>query len=400
MSIKKIFFIYLLTIIVCLSMITSLSIGSVEIQQEIYQFKGFSGMLVQDLMSEDILISYNQDTLFTPASLVKIFTLLAGLEKLGQEYRYPTVFYFSSSMPGYINGDLFIKGYGDPTHSPETIREIAHDLIEKYNIQQISGDIVLDDTAFSPEEFLGKGWMWDDQNPLIGSFAIKGESVAEPMISYYKKMGMSWGGIFCQELVRQGVRFDGELRIGKLEENLFVKAIYYSETLDEILAHMMKMSDNQSAEAVFRTLALTDDVVEVSTIDNSITSISEIIQERLLMQWGEDYVIVDGCGLSEYNLVTPAQVVRAITYLYDQYGTEILQYFANTSERGTLKERFPFQLWGKTGSLPSASGLAGIFKTKKNRYVVFCIMENNFSGEQNNPKTFEDNVISYIYENY
>jgi len=175
----------------CLSMITSLSIGSGIIQQDIYQFKGFSGVLVQDLISEEILISYNPDKLFTPASLVKIFTLLAGLEKLGQEYRYRTVFYFSSSMPGYINGDLFIKGYGDPTHSPETIRKIAHDLIEKYNIKQISGDIVLDDTTFSPEEFLGRGWMWDDQNPIIGSFAIKGESIAEPMISYYKKMSFT-----------------------------------------------------------------------------------------------------------------------------------------------------------------------------------------------------------------
>jgi serine-type D-Ala-D-Ala carboxypeptidase/endopeptidase (penicillin-binding protein 4) len=400
MSIKKIFFIYVITIVMCLSVITSLSIGSGIIQQDIYQFKGFSGVLVQDLMSEEILISYNPDKLFTPASLVKIFTLLAGLEKLGQEYRYRTVFYFSSSMPGYINGDLFIKGYGDPTHSPETIRKIAHDLIEKYNIKQISGDIVLDDTTFSPEEFLGRGWMWDDQNPIIGSFAIKGESIAEPMISYYKKMSLSWGGIFCQELVRQGVIFDGKLRTGKLDENLSVKAIFYSETLDEMLTQMMKMSDNQSAETVFRTLALADDVVELSTIEHSIVSMSEILQETLLMRWGEEYVIVDGCGLSEYNLVTPAQVVRAISYLYNQYGTKILKYFANTRERGTIKERFPFQLWGKTGSLPSASGLAGIFKTKNKRDVIFCLIENNFSGEQNNPKTFEDNIVSYIYENY
>lgn len=400
MSIKKRFSIYVLTIMVCLSMITSLSIGSGEIQQKIYQFKGFSGILVQDLISKEVLISYNSDKLLRPASLVKIFTLLAGLEKLGQEYRYPTVFYFSSSIPGYINSDLFIKGYGDPTQSPETIREIVHDLIEKYNIKQISGNIILDDTAFSPEEFLGRGWMWDDQNPLIGSFVIKGESIADPMISYYKKMSLSWGGIFCQELVRQGVRFDGELRIGKLDDSFSVKAIFYSETLDKILAHMMKMSDNQSAEAVFRTLALTDDVVEVSTIDHSIASMSEIIQGKLSMQWGEEYIIVDGCGLSEYNLITPSQIIRAISCLYDQYGTEILQYFANTSERGTIKERFPFQIWGKTGSLPSASGLAGIFKTKNKRDVVFCLMENNFSGEQNNPKTFEDNIIGYIYENY
>jgi len=258
----------------------------------------------------------------------------------------------------------------------------------------------LDDSIVCPGEFLGRGWMWDDQNPLIGSFIIEGENVGETRISYYKKMTIGWGEIFCQELYRQGVMFDGDIRIGKLEEKLSVKAIFYSKTLDEILAHMMKMSDNQSAENVFRTLALTDDFVEVSTISHSITSISDIIFEKLSIQWGEDYVIVDGCGLSEYNLITPAQVVNAIIYLYNQYGSETLKYFASTNERGTIRERFPFQLWGKTGSLPSSSGLAGIFKTKSNRDVVFCFMENNFTGEQNNPKTFENNIIEYIYENY
>jgi len=399
MSIRK-YIACLMTMIIGILLISGLAFCQEEIQQEIDQFQGFSGIFVQDLSSCDVLLSYNQDKFFTPASLVKIFTLVAGLETLGQEYRYPTVFYFSSSKPGYIDGDMFIKGYGDPTQSPEDIRKIAQNLIKKYNLQQISGDIILDDSALCPGEFLGRGWMWDDQNPLIGSFIIKGESARETRISYYKKMSIVWGEIFCQELYRQGIIFNGELRIGKLDENLSVKAAFYSEPLDEILAYMMRMSDNQSAEAVFRTLATADDIVEISTINHSITSMSEIIFEKLFLQWGDDYIIVDGCGLSEYNLITPAQVVRAITYLYDQYGTEILQYFANTSERGTVRQRFPFQLWGKTGSLPSASGLAGIFKTKNNRDVVFCLMENNFSGEQNDPKKYEDTIIEYIYENY
>ena len=399
MSIRK-YIACLMTMIIGILLISGLAFCQEEIQQEIDQFQGFSGIFVQDLSSCDVLLSYNQDKFFTPASLVKIFTLVAGLETLGQEYRYPTVFYFSSSKPGYIDGDMFIKGYGDPTQSPEDIRKIAQDLIKKYNLQQISGDIILDDSALCPGEFLGRGWMWDDQNPLIGSFIIKGESARETRISYYKKMSIVWGEIFCQELYSQGVIFNGDLRIGKLDENLSVKAAFYSEPLDEILAYMMRMSDNQSAEAVFRTLATADDIVEISTINHSITSMSEIIFEKLFLQWGDDYIIVDGCGLSEYNLITPAQVVRAITYLYDQYGTEILQYFANTSERGTVRQRFPFQLWGKTGSLPSASGLAGIFKTKNNRDVVFCLMENNFSGEQNDPKKYEDTIIEYIYENY
>ena len=399
MSIRK-YIACLMTMIIGILLISGLAFCQEGIQQETYQFQGFSGIFVQDLSSCEVLLSYNQDKLFTPASLVKIFTLVAGLETLGQEYRYPTVFYFSSSKPGYISGDIFIKGYGDPTRSPEDIRKIAQDLIKKYNLQQISGDIILDDSALCPGEFLGRGWMWDDQNPLIGSFIIKGESARETRISYYKKMSIVWGEIFCQELYSQGVIFNGELRIGKLDEDLSVKAVFYSEPLDEILAYMMRMSDNQSAEAVFRTLTTVDDIVEISTISHSITSMSKIVFDKLNLQWGDDYIIVDGCGLSEYNLITPAQVVRAITYLYDQYGTEILQYFANTSERGTVRQRFPFQLWGKTGSLPSASGLAGIFKTKNNRDVVFCLMENNFSCEQNDPKKYEDCIIEYIYENY
>ena len=399
MSIRK-YFTCLMTMIIGILLISGLAFCQEGIQQEIYQFQGFSGIFVQDLSSCEVLLSYNQDKLFTPASLVKIFTLLAGLENLGQEYRYPTVFYFSSSKPGYITGDMVIKGYGDPTQSPEDIRKIAQDLIKKYKIQQISGNIVLDDSAFCPGEFLGRGWMWDDQNPLIGSFIIQGESARETRISYYKKMSIGWGEIFCQELYRQGVIFKGDLIIGKLDENLSVKAIFYSEPLDEILAYMMRMSDNQSAESVFRTLPMIQNPAKPYTISQSIASMSEIIFEKLGIQWGEDYVLVDGCGLSEYNLLTPTQVANAMNYLYQNHGSKILQYFANTREKGTIRERFPFQLWAKTGSLPSASGLAGMLHTRNSRDIIFCLMENNFSGEQNDPKKYEDSIIEYIYEHY
>jgi len=399
MSIRK-YIACLMTITISILLISSLAYCQEGIKQEIYQFQGFSGIFVQDLSSCEVLLSYNQDKLFTPASLVKIFTLLAGLEIFEQEYRYPTVFYFSSSIPGEIEGDLFIKGSGDPTQSPEVIREIANKLLKKYSIHQISGDIVLDDSFFSPEEFLGRGWMWDDENPLISALTVKGGNVQKKQISYYKTMPLSWGNIFCQELNKQGIKFNGDLRIKEVEENLKVKAIFYSDTLEEILAHMMKMSDNQSAEAIFRTLPMIQNPEKPYTISQSIASMSEIIFEKLGIQWGEDYVLVDGCGLSEYNLLTPVQVANAITYLYQKYGSEISKYFANTREKGTIRERFPFQIWAKTGSLPSASGLAGILHTRNNRDIVFCLMENNFSGEHNDPKKYEDSIIEYIYENY
>ncbi|MBU4226939.1 D-alanyl-D-alanine carboxypeptidase, partial [bacterium] len=126
-----------------------------------------------------------------------------------------------------------------------------------------------------------------------------------------------------------------------------------------------------------------------------------IIDTALGLKWGKDYILVDGCGLSEYNLTTPAHLVEAISYLYRKYDFKILDYFASTKEKGTLKERRPFQVWGKTGTLSSTSALAGILQTKNKRWVVFCLMENNFIfiEEENDPKIFENRIIEYIYEN-
>jgi len=395
--------IFLSSFLICLSLLICVVGAGTGIQEEINQFPGFSGVLIKDLNTQEVLFSHNEDKLFTPASLTKIFTLLAALETFDEEkHAYPTSFHFSSTATGEINGDLYIVGSGDPTQSPEVIRKIADTLVQKFNIKYISGDIVLDNSKFLPEEFLGRGWMWDDKNPLIGALTVMGYKVKEKQNSYLSTMPLFWGKIFSQELSKKGVKIDGSIRIGKTKENLQVKYIYYSDALDKILAYMMKKSDNQSAENIFRTLAPEDNPEGVSTtIAQAIASLEEIIDTALGLKWGKDYILVDGCGLSEYNLTTPAHLVKAITYLYQKYDFEILDYFANTKEKGTLKERLPFQVWGKTGTLSSTSALAGLLETKNKKWVVFCFMENNFIfiEEENDPKIFENRIIEYIYEN-
>lgn len=387
---------------ICVSLLIGAVAAGTNIREEINQFPGFSGILIKDLNTQEVLFSYNENRLFTPASLTKIFTLLAALEIFDEEqYAYPTSFYFSSTVPGEIKGDLYIVGSGDPTQSPEVIRKIADVLVQKFSIRHISGDIVLDNSKFLPEEFLGRGWMWDDKNPLIGALTVTGYKVKEKQNSYLNTMPLLWGNIFSQELSKKGVKIEGNIRIGKTKENLQVKYIYYSDTLDKILAYMMKKSDNQSAENIFRTLTSEDNPEGVSTIARAIASLEEIIDTALGLKWGKDYILVDGCGLSEYNLTTPAHLVKAISYLYQKYDFKILDYFANTKEKGTLKVRLPFQVWGKTGTLSSASALAGLLETKNKRWIVFCLMENNFIfiEDENGPKIFENRIIEYIYEN-
>ena len=405
MKLKHKIIIFLSSFLICASLLIGAAGADTGtgIREEINRFPGFSGVLIKDLNTQEVLFSHNEDKLFTPASLTKIFTLLAALEIFDEEqHAYPTSFYFSSTVPGEINGDLYIVGSGDPTQTPEVIRKIADALVQKFNIRQISGDIVLDNSKFLPEEFLGRGWMWDDKNPLIGALTVAGYKVKEKQNSYLNTMPLLWGNIFSQELSKKGVKIEGDIRIGKVQEDLRVKYIYYSDTLDKILAYMMKKSDNQSAENIFRTLAPEDNPERVfTTIAQAIASLEEVIDTALGLKWGKDYILVDGCGLSEYNLTTPAHLVKAISYLYQKYDFKILDYFADTKESGTLKERMPFQVWGKTGTLSSASALAGLLETKNKRWLVFCLMENNFIfiEEENDPKIFENRIIEYIYEN-
>jgi D-alanyl-D-alanine carboxypeptidase/D-alanyl-D-alanine-endopeptidase (penicillin-binding protein 4) len=394
--------IFLSSFLILTSLLICVAGAGTNIREEINRFPGFSGILIKDLNTQEVLFSHNEDKLFTPASLTKIFTLLAALEIFDEEqYAYPTSFYFSSTVPGEINGDLYIVGSGDPTQTPEVIRKIADDLVQKFSIKFISGDIVLDNSKFLPQEFLGRGWMWDDKNPLIGALTVTGYKVKEKQNSYLNTMPLLWGNIFSQELSKKGVKIEGNIRIGKIQEDLRIKYIYYSDTLDKILAYMMKKSNNQSAENIFRTLAPEDNPEGVSTIALAIASLEEIIDTVLDLKWGKDYILVDGCGLSEYNLTTPAHLVKAITYLYQKFDFKILDYFASTKESGTLRERLPFQVWGKTGTLSSASALAGLLQTKNKRWIVFCLMENNFIfiEEENDPKIFENRIIEYIYEN-
>ena len=397
---KKTTTIFFIAIIIIFGMLLTPVLSQSPIEENIEQFNGFTGILIEDLDSGQLLLSHNQDKLFTPASLVKIFTLLAGLEAIGGDYRYPTYFYFSSTTPGIIDSSLYVKGSGDPTHSPEMIREIVQNLVNKYHIKQINGDLVLDDLTFQKEEFLGRGWMWDDKNPLLGALVLKRYSANEKHISYCNAMTLAWGEVFFKELLRMGVQIKGGIKVEQVKKDIKVKSIHYSVPLDNILIEMMKMSDNQSSEIIFRTLPLCINKEQISTIEQSIIVFSELLQELLDMEWGEDYFIVDGCGLSEYNLLTPAQIVEAISFLYQKYGSDILSFFASIEEKGTIKNRFPFPLWAKTGSLPAASGLAGIFQTKGGRNIVFSLMENNFRGEKNDPKLWENQIIEYIYENY
>jgi D-alanyl-D-alanine carboxypeptidase/D-alanyl-D-alanine-endopeptidase (penicillin-binding protein 4) len=83
-----------------------------------------------------------------PASVMKVLTLYAALLELGYDHRWKTAFYYTGRINrGVLEGDLIIKGYGDPTLSAEDIPEIVSVLKQK-GIRKITGHIVIDRSYF------------------------------------------------------------------------------------------------------------------------------------------------------------------------------------------------------------------------------------------------------------
>ena len=98
--------------------------------------------------SSHTIASLNENQPRTPASVIKVLTTYAAILKLGFDYKWPTKFYTTGSLRGGIlQGDLIIKGLGDPTLSDKDIESIVRN-IYIHGIHRIKGNIIIDRSYF------------------------------------------------------------------------------------------------------------------------------------------------------------------------------------------------------------------------------------------------------------
>jgi D-alanyl-D-alanine carboxypeptidase/D-alanyl-D-alanine-endopeptidase (penicillin-binding protein 4) len=94
------------------------------------------------------LASLNADTARSPASVIKVMTTYAAVLKLGFDYKWPTNFYAQGKIKnGVLQGDLIVKGFGDPTLSSRDLPGIVAKIKAK-GIRKITGNIVIDRSYF------------------------------------------------------------------------------------------------------------------------------------------------------------------------------------------------------------------------------------------------------------
>lgn len=105
---------------------------------------------VQAVDSTKPYLSVNANSSVQPASLMKLLTTAAALDVLGPDYRWTTRVYTNGTQNGEVlQGDLIIRGSGDPRFSQQDLWQLLRRL-RALGIRQITGDVILDRSLFVP----------------------------------------------------------------------------------------------------------------------------------------------------------------------------------------------------------------------------------------------------------
>lgn len=120
------------------------------------------GILVESLATGEILYERNADEPLVPASNMKIVTGAVALSVLRPDFTFVTeVATDAGTLAGTIDGNLYVKGRGDPSFVTEELWKLVES-VQVLGIERVTGDLVLDTsyfdsvTAASPEAIAGE----------------------------------------------------------------------------------------------------------------------------------------------------------------------------------------------------------------------------------------------------
>lgn len=101
------------------------------------------GIYIESLGSAEPIALLNESNEFNPASVMKLATSLAALDRLGSRHRFRTAFRAAGVMKaGVLEGDLILLSGGDPAFSISDARRVGTALRQS-GIKRVSGRLVV-----------------------------------------------------------------------------------------------------------------------------------------------------------------------------------------------------------------------------------------------------------------
>lgn len=406
---------------------------------------------VKDKNKDDIVYSKNQYKYLNPASALKLFTMAASLNTLGNDYKFKTAFYKDK------NNNLYLKLSGDPLLKTSDMEELAKDL--KKNYKGRINKIYIDDTIIDLVPY-PNGWMSDDiwpNSPKISPYMVDFNTVkVDFLLSEDKKdlriiqkspykfsfvnkleigettdftfieddnhntidiVGTISNSVvdkvipvtnpryfFCQKMNsainKAGIKFSDKFLFAKMPKDAVLVA-KFERPIDEVVKYILQTSNNIGAEMLFKVaggkfienkILQKNTSLALGTTQNGIAMFLEYYQNLGLDP--KQVRITDGSGVSRYNTMNVnwmAEALSKISFDFEKY--------LPTGGVGTLDKRLrelKGSVYLKTGTLFGSSSLVGIIKTKDN---IYYYASNIMSYNRNKSlvKAAEDEIIFEIY---
>ena len=348
------------------------------------------GIIIYNPLTQDTIFQKNAFVSMTPASNTKLFTTATALSLLGGDFPLFTKIMTNdlNIKNGVINGDIFIKGYGNSTFTVSDL-EVMVNTIKSKGIRKITGRIIGDDTYFDDVYFRGD-WITDEvanvSLPPISAIVIdRNREVTYKKIrrrtkSYTTNVSdppLHAAKLLKEKLAAEGIEVGGICMKGETPGN----AVTLAESkiiLRNLISLINKHSDNFLAECLFKTIGAESSKQQGNSF-YSTQAITNFLEENGVYLKGSS--ILDGSGISRFDQVTPISIAGILEKMYFDIAN-FEDYYKSLSIAGvdgTLRNRFTGtsaenNLHGKTGTLDGISSLSGYLTTAKGDDLIISII--------------------------
>lgn len=424
------------------------------------------GISIYDLTDGKSLYTYQADKLSRPASTMKLLTTITALSHPDADDPFKTeVWYQGVIEQDTLKGDLYVVGGYDPEFDDEALDSLVN-AVSRFPFSVISGH-VYGDVSMKDSIYWGSGWAWDDtpasyqpylsplmlNKGLVTVTASPGERGhlaslnCVPASSYYTvtnetksrtpaagRFGVSrdWlqngnnivvkGNVegkrtgmvniyssrdffmhtFLERLQAKGIQCPVNYAFNELQkDSLSVQIALFETAIQDVINQIMKESDNLNAEALLCRLGAQATGKKHISDEDGLSVIRKQIKAL-----GEDpdyYKLADGCGLSNYNYISPNLLIAFLKFAYSR--TDVFQKLYKAlpigGVDGTLKYRMKRgtpsykNVHAKTGSFTAINCLAGYLRTTNGHEIAFAIMNQNvLSGAK--ARAFQDAVCDEV----
>jgi D-alanyl-D-alanine carboxypeptidase/D-alanyl-D-alanine-endopeptidase (penicillin-binding protein 4) len=141
---------------------------------------------VQAVDGASPVLAHNAGKSLNPASVMKLVTTTAALDLLTPNYRWKTEIYRDGNVVnGVLEGNLIIKGYGDPSFKAQEFWRLLMSL-QQAGIKQINGDLIIDKSYFAKNVGNRKTFdeeTWRAYNAEPSAFLVNGRNTSFKFIA-------------------------------------------------------------------------------------------------------------------------------------------------------------------------------------------------------------------------